>query len=40
VKNQLLDVKDYSLTDGLQFFQAHGLYEEWRKQAIAPPAIH
>ena len=33
-------VKDYSLIDGLQFFQAHGLYEEWRKQAISPPAIH
>lgn len=33
-------VKDYSLTDGLQFFQAHGFYEEWRKQAISPPEMH
>lgn len=27
-------VADNSFVDGLQFFQAHGFYDEWRKQAI------
>lgn len=27
-------VSDNSVTAGLQFFQAHGFYDEWRKQAI------
>lgn len=27
-------VADNALADGLQFFQAHGFYDEWRKQAI------
>jgi flavin reductase (DIM6/NTAB) family NADH-FMN oxidoreductase RutF len=27
-------VSDNSITNGLQFFQAHGFYEEWKKQAI------
>jgi flavin reductase (DIM6/NTAB) family NADH-FMN oxidoreductase RutF len=30
---------EYSVADGLQFFQAHGLYEEWGKQAIPVPSI-
>jgi flavin reductase (DIM6/NTAB) family NADH-FMN oxidoreductase RutF len=33
-------VKEYSVADGLQFFQAHGFYEEWRKQAIPSPVPH
>jgi flavin reductase (DIM6/NTAB) family NADH-FMN oxidoreductase RutF len=33
-------VEESSIADGLQFFQAHGFYEEWRKQAIPLPAIH
>ncbi len=27
-------VTDHAFVDGLQFFQAHGFYDEWRKQAI------
>jgi flavin reductase (DIM6/NTAB) family NADH-FMN oxidoreductase RutF len=27
-------VSDNPIADGLQFFQAHGFYEEWKKQAI------
>jgi flavin reductase (DIM6/NTAB) family NADH-FMN oxidoreductase RutF len=27
-------VSDNSVTNGLQFFQAHGFHDEWRKQAI------
>jgi flavin reductase (DIM6/NTAB) family NADH-FMN oxidoreductase RutF len=27
-------VADNAMADGLQFFQAHGFYEEWRRQAI------
>ena len=26
--------EDNALSDGLQFFQAHGFYDEWRKQAV------
>lgn len=33
-------VKEDPIPDGPQFFQAHGLYEEWRRQAIALPATH
>lgn len=27
-------VEDQPIADGLQFFQAHGLYEEWRRPAV------
>ena len=33
-------VEERPIADGLQFFQAHGFYEEWRRQAIALPAMH
>jgi flavin reductase (DIM6/NTAB) family NADH-FMN oxidoreductase RutF len=33
-------VDEHPIADGLQFFQAHGFYDEWRKQAIPLPAIH
>jgi len=33
-------VDEYPVADGLQFFQAHGFYEGWRKQSISRPAIH
>jgi flavin reductase (DIM6/NTAB) family NADH-FMN oxidoreductase RutF len=33
-------VEEHGIADGLQFFQAHGFYEEWRKQALALPATH
>jgi flavin reductase (DIM6/NTAB) family NADH-FMN oxidoreductase RutF len=33
-------VEEHTIADGPQFFQAHGLYEEWRRQAIPLPAIH
>ncbi len=32
-------VEEQSVADGLQFFQAHGFYDGWRKQAIAMAAI-
>lgn len=32
-------LKDDLVTDGLQFFQAHGFYDKWREQAISAPAI-
>jgi flavin reductase (DIM6/NTAB) family NADH-FMN oxidoreductase RutF len=31
-------LEEYAVADGLQFFQAHGFYEEWRKQAIPLPS--
>jgi flavin reductase (DIM6/NTAB) family NADH-FMN oxidoreductase RutF len=33
-------VEEHGIADGLQFFQAHGFYEEWIRQAIALPATH
>jgi hypothetical protein len=33
-------VAEHGIADGLQFFQAHAFYEEWRRQAIALPATH
>jgi flavin reductase (DIM6/NTAB) family NADH-FMN oxidoreductase RutF len=33
-------VEEHGIADGPQFFQAHGFYEEWRRQAIALPATH
>jgi flavin reductase (DIM6/NTAB) family NADH-FMN oxidoreductase RutF len=33
-------VEEHGVADGLQFFQAHGFYEAWRRHAIALPASH
>jgi flavin reductase (DIM6/NTAB) family NADH-FMN oxidoreductase RutF len=30
-------VEERPMADGLQFFQAHGFYEEWRRQAVSLP---